>query len=183
MANPNFSEGDVEGAIMQALAVLIPQQLQTSIPVSDKLRLKTAVEAPLQADPIASAPYIVWAPAYEIGRMPVDDVSLGGFELGAPQLWRSYFKAVAGTPRQSTKIMAYRAINELSRRFERTIISNFELAGVLSPGRLGSADGSEWIDSMIPQKMWTRTLRRVYGGDGQFYGQALMIWNYNFRRI
>lgn len=179
----SFSEGDIEGMIMQALPVLITQHLQTNIPATDKLRVKIATEAPLQADPIASAPYVVWAPAYEIGRMPVDDKWLGGWEIGGPELWRSYFKAVCGTPRMPTKQLAYRAINEISRRLERCIIKNCELANIITSGPLRSADGSEWIDSMIPQRMWCRTLRRAYGGDGQFYGQSLSIWYYNFRRI
>lgn len=178
-----FAEGDIEGAILTAYDTLIPQKLTTAYPTTDKLRIKTYTQAPLQADPIASAPYLVIAPAYEIGRMPVEDPYLGGFELGAPELWRTYFKGVCGTPRMPTKIQAYQAINELSRRVERTIIQNLELANITNTGPLRSGDGSEWIDSMIPQRMWTRTVRRIYGGDGQFYGQALMIWNYNFRRL
>jgi hypothetical protein len=83
---------------------------------------------------------------------------------------------------RTTRIDAYKIVNELSRRVERCVMRHYDLSNVMAPGILYSPDQSEFIDAMNPEKMWTRTLRRVYGGDGTFFGEALMIWSYTFRR-
>ena len=59
---------------------------------------------------------------------------------------------------------------------------HYDLSGINASGMLYSYDQSEFIDAMDPEKMWVRTTRRVYGGDGAFFGEALMLWCYTFRR-
>lgn len=185
MAN---QDGDIEGSIMDALKVIFSTELQTNLPATDKLRLNRLIEFPLQDDPTTVAPYLVYAPAYEIGRSVAqpDAGIYGAIEIGAGPLWRTYFKAVCGTPQRSTRLDAYKAINELSRRVERAVMRHYDLSHVTGvsdvTGTLFSGDQSEFIDAMNPEKMWTRTLRRVYGGDSTFFGEALMLWSYNFRR-
>lgn len=177
-----MADGDIEGAIMDALKTIFTNELITAYALTDRYRLHTLTEFPLQDDPTQVAPYVAYAVAYEIGRMPAN-IS-GAMEIGAGPLWRTYFKAVCGTPYASTKIQAYKDINELSRRIERSVMKHFDLSNVSSPtsGLLFSGDGSEYVDAMNPLTMWVRTLRRAYGGDGTFYGEALMFWSYNFRR-
>lgn len=170
---------------MDALKSIFQQHLQLTPPdglvdPADALKLKTLIEAPLQNDPTQVAPYLIYAPAYEIGRMPYPD---GGWEIGGEQLWITFFKAICGTPRRNNRPLAYKAINELSRRVERTVMQHYDLSNVLAPGLLYSADKSEWVDAVKPGTNWVRTLRRVYGGGNTFYGTALMVWNYTFYRV
>ena len=77
---------------------------------------------------------------------------------------------------------AYKLISELSRRVERCVMRHWDLSNVLAPGTLYSYDQSEFIDAQDLERMWARTSRRVYGGDGTFFGEALMLWSYDFRR-
>ncbi len=173
-------DGDIEGAIMDALKIVFSTEMQSALPNSDKLKLRKLIEFPLQDDPTQVAPYLVYAPAYEIGRSIVTG---NGFEeIGAGPVWQTYFKAVCGTPQANTRILGYKQINELSRRVERAVMRHWDLSNVKAPGTLYSDDQSEYIDAMQPTRMWVRTLRRVYGGDGTFFGEALMIWSYRFRR-
>lgn len=178
-------DGDIEGSILDALQAIFQQYMQTPTPdglvdPADPLKLKKLIEAPLQDDPTQVAPYLVYAPAYEIGRMPHPDMP---WEIGGPQAWITFFKAICGTPRRNTRDLAYKAINELSRRVERVVMQHYDLANILAPGALYSPDKSEWVDAVRPGNNWVRTLRRVYGGDNEFYGTALMIWNYTFYRV
>lgn len=173
-------DGDIEGSIMDALNNLFSTNLMTARPSTDSLKLKKLVEAPLQDDPTAVAPYLTYAPAYQIGRMPDRE---DGWDIGGPQLWRTFFMAQCGTPRNTTRLGAYKAINELSRRVEREVVRHYDLSNVLANGVLYSPDRTEWIGAMRPDEMWVRTLRRVFGGDQEFYGTALMIWSYRFYRV
>lgn len=59
---------------------------------------------------------------------------------------------------------------------------HYDLHGILTSNALFSDDGSEFIDAQDPEKMWVRTVRRVYGGGNSFFGEALMLWHYTFRR-
>lgn len=178
----NFTTGDIETVIMAALKELFQTTLIDN--QTDGLQVKKLIEMPLQDDPTRVAPYVVYGPSPQIGRMLIDDASEGGAEIGstAPQLWETFFTAQCGTPRLGTRADGYSAINELSRRVERAVITHFNLAGVLKPGLLYSDDYSEWVDAMNPHEMWKRTIRRVYGGGNEYYGRALMIWSYKFYR-
>lgn len=172
-------DGDIESAIIDALKQTLNTDLVTNIDQSDPLRLKRLDLAPLQDDPTQVAPYVVFSPSYQLGRRTVDQ---GGWEIGGMQLWRTFFMAMCGTPRKGTKDLAYKAINELSRRVEVSLYNHWDLSNILAPGRLNSPDKSEWIDAIRPEYSWVQTARRVYGGDQEFYGSALLVWNYTFRR-
>ncbi len=176
----NFAANDIETQILLALQQIYLTELQTNI--TDGLKLNTLIQLPLQADPTRAAPYLVYGPATELGRAPITDPEMGGMEIGSGPLWCTFFKAVCGTPRMTVRGDAYDAINELSRRVETTTMGHYDLSNILAPGGLFSADGSEWISSMNPIKMWARTSRRIFGGSNQFYGQAMMFFAYNFRR-
>lgn len=175
-------DGDIETSILNALQTIFQSDLITTIPTSDSLRLNRLDLAPLQDDPTQVAPYLVYAPAYKIGRMPLD-VDDDGWEIDGPQSWITFMTAMAGTPKQTTKLAAYSYINELTRRVERSVVRHYDLSNILAPGMLYSGDRTEWIDSMRPDRMWVRTLRRAYGGDNEFYGAGLMIWGYRFKRV
>lgn len=176
----NFTPGDIEDAILQALLQVIGQELQAT--VTDTLKLKYLALAPFQNDPITNAPYLVFGPAYELGRKPITDKDMGGMSIGGPSLWRTYIKGVCGTPRAQDRETAYALINELSHRVEESVMKHYDLSGILAPGGLVSPSKNEYIDAMNPQLMWKGTTRRIYGGDTEFYGQAFMIWSYNFSR-
>lgn len=172
-------DGDIEGAIIDALNTVFTHEMIDGVPANDPLKLNRLIEIPLQDDPTRVAPYLVYGPAYELGRLITGET---GFEIGAGPLWRTYFKAIVGTPQQNTRNAAYKAINELTRRAERAIFKHYDLSNVSAPGILFSEDGSEFIDAMNPERMYTRTLRRIYGGSGTFFGEGMLIWSYTFRR-
>lgn len=175
----SYTGNDIEDAINAALLQLFGTELRDNIP-NDTLKLKRLTLAPLQDDPTKVAPYLVFAPAVEIGRQPMH--GYGGWEIGGGQLWMTFYTCVVGTPRASSRGDAYAMINELSRRVEKTVIKHYDLSNVVAPGTLYSADQSEWVDAVDPEHMWARTVRKIRGGDTEFYGQAMMIWSYTFYR-
>lgn len=175
-----FSQSDIEGSILAALLQVFQNELQT--PVTDSLKLKYLGLNPFQNDPIANAPYLTFGPAYEIGRKPITKMEMGGMSIGGPSLWSTAIKATVGTPQANDRATAYGLINELSHRVEETVMKHFDLSNILAAGTLYSPDRDEWIDAMNPQLMWKGTSRRIYGGDNQFYGQAIMVWAYTFSR-
>jgi hypothetical protein len=178
-AIPYALDGTIDSAIMDALNSIFTSELQVNVQAGDLLKLRKLTEFPLQDDPTKSAPYVVYAPVPDIGRQPVPSVEA---EIGAGPLWVTYYKAVAGTPQRSTKATAYQAIDELSRRVERTIMRHYDLSNVLAPGTLYSADKSEFIDAQNPLYFYKGTYRRTFGGGNTFFGEALFIWTYRFRR-
>lgn len=180
-AIPYSEDGSIDTSIMNALSTIFTEELQTNVQNGDLLKLRTLTEFPLQADPTKSAPYIAYGPVPDIGRQPLTQGE-DRAEIGAGPLWITYYKAVAGAPLRPTKFKAYQAIDELSRRIERTIMRHFDLSNVLAHGRLFSPDGSEFIDNQNPERFYKGTYRRTYGGSNTFYGEALFIWTYKFRR-
>lgn len=176
----NFISNAITTQLNAALNQIFQQGLINQ--QSDDLTLKTLRLIPLNDDPIQAAPYVVYGPMRKIGRTPVKDPLMGGFEIGGPSLWLQPYQAVLGTPRAETREEADDAINELTRRVETLVMGHFDLADVLAPGLLKSPDGAEWIDAMDPEKMWLRSLPRTFGGDTEWYGQCLCLWYYTYHR-
>lgn len=179
MPFPTYTaEGDIETVIQAALALVLQDELITSVPASDKLRLKTLTALPLQKDPTTSAPYLAYGPAWEIGSTLSDaDV----VEIGGGLLYETSWKCVCGIPRQRTREAAYSSIANLINRVQRVVVRRHpSLSGILAPGRLTAADGTQYLDGQDPSSMWLGTRRRIYGGDTEFYGEALMFWRYRY---
>ncbi len=165
---------------MAALKQIFTANLITAIPVSDRLRLKILKPHPLQADPTTSAPYLTYAPAYEIGRQKSDRDLV---EIGGGVLWSTPFRATCGTPRDTTQDAAYADIEELAQRVENVILANYNLSGILVSGQdLKSDDGSANVQANSPDEVWLGTRTRIYGGESEWYGEALMHFAYNFYR-
>jgi hypothetical protein len=170
---------NIEAQILTALKTIFAAELQAAFPLSDPLRIKLLKSAPLQADPTTVAPYLIYGPAFEIGRTrSKKDV----VEIGGGILWDVPFRATCGTPKASNQDTAYSQIEELAQRVENTLLAHFDLFGVLAPNQqLQSQDGSAFIDAMDPSTFWIGT--RIYGGDTEWYGESLMYFCYSYYRL
>lgn len=177
----NFAQTSLTPLILDALQALYTTELITN--VTDDLRLVTLKPAPLQDDPTRVAPFLVYAPAPELGRQPVTNPEQGGFGIGAHELWRVHFKGLCGTPQVGSREEAYAAIEELASRVEVATLKHYALNDVLAPGQLASADGSQWIDAANPAHTWTRSVPLIFGGGTQWFGRCVLVWNYTVARF
>jgi hypothetical protein len=39
------------------------------------------------------------------------------------------------------------------------------------------------VGAVAPTKQWLGTRKRIYGGDTEFYGEAIMFWSYNYLQV
>lgn len=172
-----MADSNIEYKIVLALQQIFKDELQTPYPLSDKLRLKRLDYAPLQDDPTKVAPYLVHGPAIDLGEQPNEEQS----EIGNSTAWYLPWRATCGIPRQAKKEDAYKMIGTLTSRVKHSVIRHHNLANILAAGPLVSDDGLQKVEGTNPLLMWLGTKRRIYGGQGEFYGEGLMYWIYVYR--
>lgn len=172
-----MADSNISVKIITALNQIFEAELKTAYPVSDKLRLRRLDYAPLQDDPTKVAPYLVHGPVIDLGEMPNEDLT----EVGGSTAWFLPWRATCGIPRQSNKLAAYSAIGTLASRVKHCVLKHHDLGNILASGPLISDDGLQVIDGSNPLTMWLGTRQRIYGGQNEFYGEALMYWTYVYR--
>jgi hypothetical protein len=153
---------NIEQQIRKALAAIFTQELQTNLSTEPRTQLFRLSLWPLQDDPTQVAPYLVYGRHPQLGRVRDSSIEL----VGGP------------TSREE----AEDDIGELSTRVEMTLQKHYNLNDILAPGVLLSADGSERLTGNNAAELILGTASRIYGGDGEFYGEAKIIWRYRLQR-
>jgi hypothetical protein len=169
---------NIEQSIRQALTQIFTDQLITHA-TSSRLALHTLRLWPLQDDPTEVAPYLVFGTHPQLGRVKDQEI----LEIGGPTYKWTYFRAVCGTPIATTREEATDDIEELTTKIEQVLEAHYNLNNVLAPGLLLSADGSEAVVNNKPNELLLGTATRIYGGEGEFYGEGKLVWRYSFQRV
>lgn len=158
--------GDITLAVCDALITVLTRELQTEIATSDPLRARRVEKYPLQDDPTTQAPYIIVAPDVERGQIPDPEMPP---EIGGGTWWVDFYQVEGRIPKQVSKNAAYTAIGTFRDRILRALITYGNLDGV-------TTDDSKWYiwkSGAGPDGPIARSRVRVFGGDREFYGEAL----------
>lgn len=139
---------------------------------NDRLKLKTLVLWPLQADPTTSAPYIVFGPHPQLGRMPIPHEAT----IGGPTAWHTTWRLVYGTALRPDRDSALADIEEFGTRIQSVIEADPNLGGLVSP------QGNFVVCGNSSAEVVLGNASHGFGGDGQFYGQGKIVFRYRYER-
>jgi hypothetical protein len=171
---------DIEETILSSLQTMFTQALITAVP-GDALALHVLKQGPLQDDPTAVAPYLVYTKDQDKGvqRMKHEDCKIyGDVEIGGPLRFLIYFNGICGTPLATTKEQAQKDVNNLMSRIMNALAANFDLSKVAG-GVLQSQDTSRLIEGANPYYLFEDQVKtRVYGGESTWYGEGHVCWRY-----
>ena len=152
---------DIIDATMDRLIELIEADMCDDLEdEDDPLKLDTVEKYPLHEDPTTSSPFVVVAHDPDKGRVidPVHEEDIGG-----GLRWWSYYWLYGWVPEHSEKHDCYASINKLRDRALRVILKHPNLDGLVA-GNGERLFGGTW-------NIIDRTWSRVFGGDGQWYGE------------
>lgn len=170
---------DIEESILSTLQTMFTQEMQTKV-TGDDLALKVCKQAPLQDDPTAVAPYLVYEkdPEQGVQHMKHQDIHIyGDAEIGGPLRYLVYFRAICGTPLATTREQAQKDINNVMSRAMNALAYYFDLSGLA--GSVTSPDLSRVIEGANQYYMFTQEQRtRIYGGESTWYGEGHLFWRY-----
>lgn len=172
---------DIEEQILAALDQLFLVNLQTNVPTSDPLYLRTLRVNPLQDDPTQVAPYLTYGPDFSVGTTPIlvgeHEREYGSIEIGGPVRFLYHYTATCGTPFVTTRETCLAQISNLSSRVVQLLMLHYDLSDILAPGTLLSADETRRIEGGNPLLI-DRVRNRLEGGEQTWFGEAIIEWHY-----
>ena len=176
-----FATNDIDEQILAALNQIFHYELQEQV-LGDPLALRTLKQSDLQDDPTLTAPYLTYKPyGSELEGMRLmdhhEEKIYGCAEIGGPVRYLYTYECTYGTPQTSTRELARAAIAGLQGRIVQCLIKYMDLAGVLAPGALESADQTQVLEGQNT-RLVTKAGYRIYGGEQTFYGKGKINWVY-----
>jgi|SRR4029077_1645760 len=174
---------DIEERILTALETIFTDNLITNVQANDPLRLKVLRVSPLQADPTLSAPWVTFAPDSDIEKgmrqitTGIYEKQYGSMEIGGPIRYVYHYKALVGTPFQTTRETMWAQLMNLTNRVCAVLIQHYDLSSILGPGEIVSADWSKRIEG-ANKALIDQIIPRGGGGQQTWFGQSTITWHY-----